>query len=158
MSMLTAPAEGFDLSANARAPLADWAPPLRGLPFEDRGRGPHGFDCTGVMEFVQALLGRPIKAYAEHYSAAHVDAEQTAAFDRLIQSELAAYAPGAGEVGDILILGSGGRAHHVAVLCGAGHLIHARPGAGVSIEPIEGRKRVRRAARLWLYNVLRPAP
>lgn len=157
MIKLTAPADGFDLSANARAPLAAWASPLFGLPFADRGRGPGAFDCTGIVEHVQAMLGRPIKPYAAHYSAAHVDAEQTAAFDRLIQSELAAYAPGAGEVGDILVMGSAGRAHHVGVLCGAGCVLQARVAQGVTIDKIEGRKRVQRVGGLWLYDVVRPA-
>lgn len=146
----------FDLSANATAPLADWAPMLFGKPFVDRAVGPDAFDCTGLIEWVQALMGRPVRSYAELYR--DVDCDAIDKRDAIIRAEGELWTPGTGDVGDVLILGTGRRAHHVAVLCGASRALHAsREACGVAYAEIEGRKRVRRVARHDLYAVLRPA-
>ncbi|HRO02389.1 MAG TPA: NlpC/P60 family protein [Terricaulis sp.] len=145
----------FDLSRNAAAPLAAWAPPLFGAPFVDRAAGPDAFDCTGLVEWVAALLGRRVRSYSEIY--ASVDCDAAAKRDAIIRAEAEAWRPGAGDVGDVLILGTGRRAHHVAVLCGAGRAMHAsRAAGGVAYAEIVGRKRVRRVASHDLYAVLTP--
>jgi cell wall-associated NlpC family hydrolase len=146
----------FDLSLNAAAPLADWAPPLFGKPFVDRAVGPDAFDCTGLVEWVQSALGRRVRSYAELYRAAECDGKDKR--DAIIRAEGALWTPAPGDVGDVLILGTGRRAHHVAVLCGAGLALHAsRAACGVTYAEIEGRKQVRRVANHHLYAVLRPA-
>lgn len=145
----------WDLSLNARAPLAAWAPALIGRPFADRARGPDAFDCMGLIEFVAAALGRPTRSYAAAYNASiYGDA---ASIDALIAAEQSAWAPGDGSVGDVLIMGSARRAHHVGVLCGAGHVLHVGVAEGVKCELIVGRRRVRRAAGYAIYGLARPA-
>lgn len=145
----------FDLSLNAAAPLAPWAPALFGKPFEDRAVGPDAFDCTGLIEWVQALLDRRVRSYAEIYRAQDCDAKEKR--DAIIRAEAEAWRAGTGDVGDVLILGTGQRAHHVAVLCGAGRALHAsRAAGGVAYAEIMGRKRVRRVAGHNLYAVLTP--
>lgn len=110
----------------------------------------------GVVEFVQAQLQRPVRDYRACYEASTVgDAEQV---DQIIAAEMSAWrALDAGGVGDVLVCGSGRRAHHVAVLCGAGRAVHAQRGAGVKIDLIEGKRAVTRFAGLRIFGVFAPA-
>lgn len=146
---------GFDLSANAAAPLAPWARALqRAAHYEEFGRGPRGYDCLGIVGAALAAMGRVMRDYRDAYAGVDIAAHD--AVDEIIRAEAAAWQDGAGDVGDVLVLGSGRRAHHVAVLCGAGHALHARAIAGIKIEPIGGRKHVTRFAGMRLYGVGRP--
>lgn len=146
----------FDLRPNAYAPLAPWAEPMLAARFAEFGRGPFEFDCMGVVEFVQAKLQRTVRDYRACYEASTVgDANQV---DQIIAAEMSAWrAVDEGNVGDVLVCGSGRRAHHVAVLCGAGRAVHAMRGAGVKIEAIEGKRAVTRFAGLRIYGVFTPA-
>lgn len=152
MSLLRFDGAGFDLTANADAPLAEWASELMALPYRDEGRAPDAVDCMGVVEFVQARMGRALRSYAELYRGAALSG-----LDALIRDEAQAWAPGTGAVGDVLIVGHRGLAHHVAVLCGAGHALHAQPRQGVSLVPIEGKRAAKRFAGAVIYGVARPA-
>lgn len=146
----------FDLSANAAAPLQAWAPEIQARArFEDGGQGPERFDCMGLALFVQRLIGRPARDYADLYRG--LDVADHDAVGKLIAAEAVIWEDAPGEPGDVLVLGTGRRAHHVAVLCGAGRALHALSGAGVKIEEIEGRRQVRRFAHMRLYGVGRPS-
>lgn len=142
---------GFDLGANADAPLAPWAETLLALPYRALGRAPEAVDCMGVVEFVQAALGRPLRCYAELYRDSALEG-----IDALVRAELTQWIPGAGEVGDVLFVGRRGLAYHVAVLCGAGRALQARNGHGVTIDRIEGRRAVSRFCGAHIYGVARP--
>jgi len=145
----------FDCAANAGAPLAPWALALRGRPFARRGRGPEAYDCAGVIEHVQALLGRTVKRFADLYAETEVAAP--AVLDALIRAEANAWIAGDGAVGDVLVCGRGRRAHHLAVLCGAGCALEARSDCGVAITPLSGRRAITHVGDARLYAVLRPA-
>ncbi len=94
---------------------------------------------------------------AQHEAAFGVSRTPTRGRDAIIRAEAEAWRAGTGDVGDVLILGTGQRAHHVAVLCGAGRALHAsRAAGGVAYAEIMGRKRVRRVAGHNLYAVLTP--
>lgn len=147
---------GFDLSANARAPLAPWATPLQQARYEDYARGPDAFDCMGLVEWVQRLIGRPVRDYATAYQAHPLT--DTAALDAIIRAEVGAWRTAEpGDVGDVLVLGLGRRAHHVAILCGAGRAIHAHSSAGIAIKEIAGRRAVTRFENMRVYGVVAPA-
>lgn len=154
MASLDFTGAGLDLSANAHAPFAPWARDLElmALPYRFEARPPDGVDCMAVVEFAQARLGRPVKPYASLYAAHALDG-----LDRFIRAEVESWAQGEGDVGDVLVMGRGGLAHHVAVLCGAGHAIHARSSHGVTVDRIAGRRRVKRFCGARLYGVVRPA-
>jgi cell wall-associated NlpC family hydrolase len=156
MAVVFAPGAPVDLSPNAVAPLALWAEPLqrRGW-FEDGGRGPLGFDCYGLAYWVQAFVGRPVRSYEEHYR--DLDIRRTGQVSALFHAEAEAWRNvAAGGVGDVLVLGSGDRAHHVGVLCGAGSLLHASAHAGLRIDQIEGRRAVSRVADLKVFACVAP--
>ncbi|HYD87107.1 MAG TPA: NlpC/P60 family protein [Vitreimonas sp.] len=157
MSVVFAPGAGVDLTPNAAAPLATWAPPLqlRGW-FQDGGRGPLAFDCYGLAYWVQQLIGRRARGYEELYR--ELDIRLTREVDALFRAESDAWRNvAAGGVGDVLVLGSGGRAHHVGVLCGAGRMLHASAQAGLRIDPIEGRRGVTHAAGLKVFACVAPS-
>lgn len=146
-----------NLAPNSAAPLAAWAPQLqaRGY-FEDGGRGPDAFDCMGIALWVQRALGRLVRDYLELY--AELDIRRTRDVDALFRAEAESWRQvDVGDVGDVLVLGSGHRAHHVAVLCGAGHALHAHRKNGVAIEPIMGRSRVTHFADMAVFGCVRPA-
>ncbi len=160
MPVTLAPGAPVNLGPNARAPLADWALPLQQRArFAERGRGPDAFDCLGIALFVQNLLGRPVRSYAELYADLDIAADAAKPdIDALIRAENEAWRNvEAGAVGDVLVLGHGGHAHHVGVLCGAGRLLHAHKSRGVRIEEIEGRRAVKAAAGLKVFAVVRPS-
>lgn len=160
MPVTLAPGAAVNLAPNARAALADWAAPLQQRArFEERGRGPDGFDCLGIALFVQALLGRPVRCYAELYRELDIAADAAKPqIDALIRAENDAWVNAeTGAVGDVLVLGHGGHAHHVGVLCGAGRMLHAHKSRGVRIEEIEGRRAVTRAAGLKVFALVRPS-
>lgn len=147
---------GFDLTLNARAPLQPWATDIqRRAHYEEYGRGPLGFDCMGLVSFVQNLIGRPAAEYSDLYRG--VDLEDLEAIDALIRAESQSWRRAEGAPGDVLVLGHGGRAHHVAVLCGAGHALHVRAKKAVSIEELGLRRGVTRFSNLRLYGVVAPA-
>lgn len=152
MSLLRFDGAGFDLTANADAPLAPWANEIMALPYEAEGRAPHAVDCMGVVEFVQARMGRAVRSYAELYRGAALSG-----LDALIRDEALAWVPGTGDVGDVLIVGRQKLAYHVAVLCGAGHALQARSSYGVTIDRIDGRRDVRRFCGAAIYGLARPA-
>lgn len=147
---------GFDLSLNAAAPLQPWAMPLQQRArYAEFGRGPDAFDCLGLVTHVQSIIGRPVPSYADLYRG--LDIEDHESIDALIRAEAATWKEGAGAPGDVLVLGLAKRAHHVAVLCGAGRALHVSPRKAVTIEPIEGRRSVTRFAAMRIYGVVAPA-
>lgn len=145
----------FNLTPNARAPLAPWAARLHGKPYAARARGPDAFDCMGVIEWVQVQLQRPVRDYSVCYAESIIG--DGAAIDALLRAEAHAWeAVEAGDVGDVLVCGSGRKAHHVAVLCGDGHAVHCTKSGGVQVLPIVGRRRVSRFDDIRIYGVARP--
>lgn len=157
MAAILARETPVNVAPNWAAPLAEWAPEIQARGhFEDGGRGPESFDCMGIALWVQRILGRPVRDYLELY--ADLDIRRTQAVDALLRAEAEGWRNvEAGDVGDVLVLGSGRRAHHVAVLCGAGRALHAREDFGIRIEPIVGRARVTRFSDLAVFGCVRPS-
>lgn len=147
---------GVNVAANAAAPLAQWALDAyaRGV-FAPRGRGPERFDCMGLALWAQPFVGRAAASYLDLYEA--LDIHVTRDVDKLVRVEAESWKRAAGDVGDVLVLGSGKRVHHVAVLCGAGRAIHALEGAGIVIQKIDGRRDVRRFADMRVFGCVAPA-
>jgi cell wall-associated NlpC family hydrolase len=144
-----------NVAPNLAARLAPWALALqaRGR-FEDGGRGPDAFDCMGLAVYAQALVGRAARDYLDLYE--DLDIRATGDVDALMRAYGAAWVDvHAGDVGDVLVLGSGRRAHHTAVLCGAGRAIHANAGAGLTIGELGGRI-VQRFAGMSVFGLVRP--
>lgn len=148
---------GFDLSANAAAPLAPWALRLMERAyFMPKGLGPDAFDCWGLVSFVQASeLARPVKSYEAAY--AEADFSAPGALDRLIRAEAQTWTRGDGSVGDVIVAARGRLATHVAVLCGAGRALHALDTAGIVITTLLGRAAVRRLLDYRIVGCVRPA-
>lgn len=158
MSVLDWSGRGFDLSANAAATLADWAPALqsRGR-FVAKGEGPDAFDCYGLALFVQRLIGRRAPSYAEFYAAADFGGGANGALDRLIRAEAESWrASKPGDVGDVLVCARGNAATHVAILCGAGHALHALETAGLVCTRIVGRVAVTGLLNMRIVGCVRP--
>lgn len=155
MSVLDWSGRGFDVSANAAAPIAPWAPALQARGhFAPKGDGPDAFDCWGLAAFVQRLIGRAPPSYATLYSAA--DFARPAALDRLIRAEAEAWQAAPGDVGDILVCAKGGAATHVAVLCGGGHALHALETAGLVARPLLQRQRLTHVLDMKVVGCVRP--
>lgn len=153
--MLRFDGDGFDLTPNATAPLAAWAPALqRRAWFQKKGDGPDAFDCWGLVAHVQALLGRPVRSYAAAYGLA--DFSRAGGLDRLIRAEAETWRAGAGEVGDVLVCARANAVTHVAVLCGAGSALHVLETAGVLCTFL-GARRVKRLLNMKVVGCVRPA-
>ena len=157
MAVVMHPDAAVNLTPNARAELAPWAlAAFEHGHFERGGRGPIAFDCMGLATWAQAQVGRRVRDYLDLYR--DLDISARGDVNRLMRAEAEAWRNvDAGGVGDVLVLGSGDRAHHVAVLCGAGRAVHATEGGGVRIDTIEGRARVRRFFGMRVFACVSPA-
>lgn len=145
-----------NVTANARAPLAQWAlDVLDAGRFERGGRGPIAFDCMGLATWAQHQVGRAARDYLELYRDLNIRAVRDV--NQLLRAESEAWRNvDAGGVGDVLVLGHGRIAHHVAVLCGGGRAVHALEGAGIRIDEIEGRAQVRKFAGMRVFGCVSP--
>lgn len=158
MSALDWSGRGFDVSKAAASPIARWAPDLQAVGyFERKGEGPNAFDCWGLASFVQSLIGRPTRSYAQLYSKA--DFSRPGAIDRLMRAEADAFvASEPGEVGDILVCARGGQeATHVAILCGAGFVLHAVERVGLLVTELHSRTRLTHVLDKRVVGCVRPA-
>lgn len=125
----------MDFRLNNRAPIAAWAADIFGLPFEERARGPHAFDCWGVVIYAQEKCGRRAKSYTDAYSDTSFKARHD--IDALIAAEKAQWkAVKHVDIGDVFECALAGKSVHVAVACGGGRALHVREKAGVVIEEI----------------------
>jgi cell wall-associated NlpC family hydrolase len=114
------------------------------------------FDCMGMVTWAQAQIGRTVRDYLELYR--KYDVREREVLNQLYRAEADGWRNvAAGDVGDVLVLGTGNRAHHVAVLCGQGRAIHATKSSGIVIHEIEGRARVDRFAGMRVFACVSPA-
>lgn len=157
MGVVMTPGAAVNLTPNARAPLAAWAvQACDGGHFERGGRGPIAFDCMGLVTWAQAQIGRRVRDYLDLYR--ELDIKRRGDVNQLMRAEAEAWRNvDAGGVGDVLVLGSGDRAHHVAVLCGGGYAAHATSSRGLLCEKIEGRARVSRFSGMRIFACVSPA-
>jgi cell wall-associated NlpC family hydrolase len=98
-------------------PYTLWAD-LLGKPWQKDARGPDAYDCVGLLLEIERRLGRSVPEYA---SDIRVVASALAACDK-VDIPLP---------GDAILIRSANPRWHVAVVCGAGWMLHAREGAGV---------------------------
>jgi len=118
-----APARGA-VPARSAVPVglraAAMAASRAGDPYVRGGAGPHGFDCSGLTQWVYARVGKhlPRTAAAQYRAAIRIPASQA-------------------RPGDLVFFHSGGWVYHVAIYAGGGRVWHAsRPGTRVSLVPI----------------------
>ena len=91
-----------------------------GVPYVWGGASPSGFDCSGLVQYVYAKVGRslPRVTYAQETAGSYISVSQA-------------------QPGDLLFWGSKGSSHHVAIYMGGGQYIHApQPGQSVTIQSI----------------------
>lgn len=98
-------------------PYSLWAD-LLGKPWQKDARGPDAYDCVGLLLEVERRLGRKVPAYA---SDIRVVASALADCERVTEPL----------PGDAILIRSANPRWHVAVVCGAGCMLHSREGAGV---------------------------
>ncbi|WP_022796799.1 NlpC/P60 family protein [Bavariicoccus seileri] len=91
-----------------------------GVPYVWGGTSPSGFDCSGLVQYVYAKVGRslPRVTYAQETAGSYISVSQA-------------------QPGDLLFWGPKGSSHHVAIYMGGGQYIHApQPGQSVTIQSI----------------------
>lgn len=111
--------------------LADYAP---------GGRGPHHFDCAGlVLDVLSARHGVDVLD-VDHPGEAHEAAAE--ARSELISGRLAGcdvVPVEKAQAGDVLLIAPGRYPTHVGIVVARGRFLHALEGAGVAVERINGR-------------------
>ena len=105
-----------------KLPYALWHD-LLGKPFRDGGRGPHEFDCVGLLLELQRRLGHAVPAYASQEGSLGLALTE---WDRVKYPE-----PGDG----VLMRSVDPRwPWHIGTVCGGGYMLHARLSTGVARE------------------------
>ncbi len=91
---------------------------LLGKPFASGARGPHAYDCVGLLLEIQRRLGVPLPPWGSHA--------------RELPGAMACWIAVADvQPGDGILFTSDDPPWHVGVVCGAGYMIHAHPSCGV---------------------------
>ena len=115
--------------AAAETALGAWTNQYIGIPFEDCGRTPHGWDCWGLVRYV----------YAEHLSIELPEfdyrdtsnlAEVAGLFDSGLDRWQEVTTP---ETFDVVLLVLAGRATHCGVYVGGNRMLHVLHGCATSI-------------------------
>ena len=107
---------------------------LIGLPFSDGGRGPHEYDCWGLVKEVYKRFERELPDY--HISAMDaVNIGQQMADEKPKRAEVHETLPIPCLV--VIQLACGSWANHVGVYIGGGQFIHAYKTTGIVIDKIK---------------------
>jgi cell wall-associated NlpC family hydrolase len=116
--------------------LVEFAARAATVPFVDRGRTWHGWDCYGLVYRAYAdVLGIALPSYVERSPPA--DAHEDVA--ALIRREIADWARVAvPRPSDGVLLRLGSHACHVGLVLGAGRFLHAMEGLGTCAERLDG--------------------
>ncbi len=94
---------------------------LLGKPFADGARGPHAYDCVGLMLEIERRLGFELPAWGSHA--------------RELPGAMAHWEPVTDpQPGDGILLTSDDPPWHIGVVTGGGYMIHAHPACGVTRE------------------------
>ena len=114
----------------------EWFSRYIGLPFDDGGRGPHGYDCWGLVRAVYAdRLGVDLPSYGE------ISARDLARIARQMET---AKDDGWRQIGtpralDVVLMRSGrggARVVHVGVMVDANRLLHVEEAAATAVVPV----------------------
>lgn len=123
--------------------LPTWAASWVGLPYAELGRGPHGFDCWGLVAAVQReVFCRTVPRYDAltwpHGSPRSVT-EAVGAFAREEAAAQYDEVPDGSECeGDIVLLRMRGQPLHVGVVLGDGMMLHTDESEGSCVESYRG--------------------
>lgn len=119
--------------------MPEWVRSYVGLPFKDKGRGPDGFDCWGVVSDVLCrqfgIWGLP------DYSDRYLSCADAASVSELVRAEqqtgqwLRVEAASTGAVVMFRLLG---RPWHCGLMLTPHLMLHALEGVGVVIEDVRG--------------------
>jgi cell wall-associated NlpC family hydrolase len=102
---------------SASLPASIWLD-LLGKPFREGARGPDAYDCVGLLIEIERRLGRYLPAWGSH---ARELSSALASWERVADPQ----------PGDGILIRSDNPLWHVAVVCGAGYMIHAHTNCGV---------------------------
>lgn len=124
-----------------------------GFEYEDRGRGPHRFDCFGIYRHIMwCERGIELPSYDDRYATAN----DGVSVDALIASELRFWQPvSEPQLYDLLIFRVAGNESHCGMALDANEFIHCFSGLGVAIESRHSRRWKNRGAGIYRY--LHPA-
>lgn len=106
-----------------------------GLPWADKGRGPQGYDCWGLLQLVyRRRLAIELPDFSEFYVTA-TDRNAVAAVIAGHRSPWREIAPDAVCPLDGVIMLEGGAACHVGIVASPGFVLHMVPEGDSVIEP-----------------------
>lgn len=131
--------------------LPKWAAQWVGIPYKEKGRGPDGYDCWGVIQAIQlSVFHVDLPDYADTYR----DGEDWEAIGAAVQAGLAdgwqrTEQPRAG---DLLILSIAARPWHCGMMLSSLHFLHAAPGDSTVIERLDTPRWARRIEGIYRYG------
>lgn len=115
-----------------------WVEPYIGLPFAEKGRGPDGYDCWGLVRRVLAeQFGLPLPDYGERYATLREHARIAAAITDGLAAGWTHVDRGA--AGDVAIFRPGGARLHIGLMVTPQRFLHAPEGRTSCIERIDSR-------------------
>lgn len=105
-----------------------------GVPYVDRGRGPDGWDCYGLVYYVNNFhLGRPVPSYWLSYPSATDDDHVQSAIAYHCR-EWVEVERGDIAVGDTLVFNLHGLPVHCGIVYDAGRMLHCLAGRETVLE------------------------
>lgn len=109
--------------------------PLLGIPFMDRGRGPCGFDCWGLVMEIFRRCGIILPDY-------RICCTDLSGIDAKVGEQRGAWTtcdPGALPIPSLVVMrfNSPGLINHVGTYIGAGRFIHTAEKMGVNIDRVD---------------------
>lgn len=105
-----------------------------GLPWQDKGRGPDGYDCWGLFLAVFRAAGIELPSYADDYSTAMDRAERASILSGEIGDWTEVGKGAERELDGALLLIAGG--YHVGVIVRRGLMLHMPRNRTSVIEPL----------------------
>lgn len=123
-----------------------------GLPWADKGRGPQGYDCWGLLQLV---YHRRLAIELPDFSEAYVTAADRDAVAALIAGHRSPWREISAEAVrplDGVVMLEGGSACHVGMIAAAGLVLHMVPEGDSVIEPYTTGKLRRRIAGFFRHE------
>jgi probable lipoprotein NlpC len=116
--------------------LPPWARDYIGVPFLDHGRSTLGWDCWGLVWYVERIhFGKELPSFADGYHRAAAT-EETARLIDTARPLVDARLVGVPVPGNVVVMRYQGYACHVGVFLGDGQVLHVLRGTGTVIERV----------------------
>ena len=123
-----------------------------GLPWRDRGRGPDGFDCWGLLRHVYAsCLGIDLPSH----DGAYLSAADREALSGLIDTGLEDWreiSPANAATFDGVLMTEAGVKRHIGIVAGPRLVLHIEPGANAVIQRADSLALRRRIAGYYRFD------